>query len=220
MTRKCPLQGGAVLGLALLGVLSSMNASAAVVYTTLGPSGQFQGSMWNLGTSNGNNQVVGATFSLSSSTTVGDAVLALGYQKGDNSPVNVYIESDNSGSPGAILYSLSQIGVIPAWDSGAGSGLVTFTCPSCNLAAGSYWLVAQQPDAGSLQGWAFAYSGSPYLQAPLASDQTGSATGPWFAFPTTNVGFEIETPTPEPASLILLGSGLLVLAGAIRRRAA
>ena len=157
--------------------------------------------------------MIGNPFSLSIDSTVSDAVLAMRTRSGANSPVNVYIESDNAGSPGSVLASLTQVGTIPT----APGGLVTFSCndgAGCALQAGSYWLVAYNSDPETLQGWFFAFDDRTTI---IANSEVGSVSG-MYTHPGTEAGFEIDGTTPEPSSFLLLGSGLAGLAGLIKRK--
>jgi hypothetical protein len=205
-------------------VVCSLTASAGniTLYTTLGPNNEFDGmhgyGLWNI-PSYSENFVIADSFSLSVGATVGDAVLALGNLSGGNSPVNVYIESDNGGLPGSVLASLSQVGTIPPWtEANGGGGLVTFNCTggSCNLAAGAYWLVANEPVVGPIQVWNFAYQDA---AGNIAFNSIGSLTGPWGSFFQTVDGFRIDgPPVPEPGTLAMFGSGIVGLAVMLRRK--
>ena len=169
-------------------------ASADVVYTTFGPSGQYDVNVnhgWAISGSCCSNQVEAEPFTLGAGTTVADAVLAVGNLSGGDTPVNVYIESDSGGVPGSIIATLSQAGTILPYSNGWDGGLVTFTCSGCTLGAGSYWLVAQEPDAST---WS-------------------QGNGPIEAF-------EIDGPAsgvPEPASILLFATAALGI-GITRRR--
>ena len=72
-------------------------------------------------------------------------------------------------------------------------------------------------DAASEQVGMFAFQDS---QNNIAFNQLGSIDGPWNPFSGTQDSFRIDaagSTTPEPGSLILLGSGVLGVAGLIRR---
>jgi|ERR1017187_258893 hypothetical protein len=212
---------GFVVAILMGALICSISASAGVIlYTTLGPNGEYDGySGYPIGGSGPNNQVIANPFTFSAGATVGDVVLALGNLAGPNNPVDVYIESDNGGLPGSIIASLTQVGTIPPWFNGHGGGLVTFDCTGaqCALPAGSYWLVAFEPDWNTAQVWAWAYQDQ---MNNMASNEIGSPTGPWDGWFGTEDAFRIDGAsgtTPEPGSLILLGSGLLGVAGVVRR---
>jgi hypothetical protein len=208
-----------ILSLAVLCTVSP--ASGAIIYTTLGPGNAYDSTNgYPIGGSSYGSGVWGAQFTLAAGATVGEAALGVGNSAGDNSPLTVYIESDNAGKPGVILAQLSQVGTIPAWSNGTGGGLVTFSCsgPACTLGAGSYWLVVGESDADTEHVWNFAYQGT---TANLAANGFGSFTGPWETFTSTGTAFRIDAASasvPEPRSLIFLGSGLFCLATVLRRR--
>jgi hypothetical protein len=204
----------------MVAMFCSVSARAStVLFSTLGPNNEYDGTdAYYVDGSGYYNQVIAMPFTLGSGATVGDAVLALGNFAGGDNPVSVYLESDDSGQPGSIITTLTQFGDVPSWDNGSGGGLVTFNCGLlCTLGPGSYWLIAQEPDAGTQQGWDFAYQDA---TGNFAFNQTGSPTGPWNAVNTTLTGFRIDAGSsiPEPNSLVLFGSGLLGFAALVRRR--
>lgn len=206
----------AVSFLILIYALAAIPAEAdSVLYTTLGPGDSHGIYAYAVAGSNYSDEVIANSFTIDSASVVSDAQLAIYSAIGDDSPASVYIESDNSGSPGSILDALTQVGTIPAYESG---GPVIYDCAGagCALAAGTYWLVVSETDPNSALGWYFSSTGANTNQA---FDSIGSPTGPWSFDSVTETAFEIDGPTvPEPANWLLLGSGILGMAMLIRRK--
>jgi hypothetical protein len=138
-----------------------------------------------------------------------------GYFNGGQAPITGWtltFYNDNAGAPGGALAS----GFFP------GNGNETFIAnvggfpiyvywlyfQSFDMTAGTYW-ASVVPDLGfpPQWGWATATGGSGYQ----CFFGTCGSTGVGFAY-------AIDGTTPEPSSMILLGSGILGLAGVLRRK--
>jgi PEP-CTERM motif len=150
-------------------------------------------------------EVIASPFVASETATLTDALLALAVFSGSPS-VTVYVESDVSGAPGAILDTLTQAETI-----GNAFSLVEFTCSMCStLTSGTeYFLVAQNTVAGSTAIWALVNGAF----GTSAANQMGSATGPWQEGDNFVGAFEVDGEVngavPEPSSIFLFGIGLL-----------
>ncbi len=189
-------------------------ASADVLYTSLGPNGEYDtGSGYFVDGSNYYNQVLSLPFTPSETTTMTDAVLALGNYAGGNNPVSLYLMSDNGGQPGNVLATLTQQGTIPPFPG----GLVQFNCNGCGTvnSGTQYWITAWEQDPNTEQAWMFAYQDQ---QGTLAFNQLGSINGPWNIYGGTIMGMRVDGGVPEPGTLVLMGSGLLAAIGGLRRK--
>jgi hypothetical protein len=229
MNRKASLITFASL-LAIL--LCTATAGAQVLYTSFGPSYAYDNGVdnnWYVGSypPTGQYFVEAMPFTPNATAQVGSAVLALQNDFGNpavpgdtainNTPLIVYLESDNSGQPGAILATLTQGGIIPGY--GTGGAPITFTCASCPVVNAStlYWLVAYEPDLFSRQDWMYSYLDSAGSQAFDFND-ANSATGPWqVSNQNLQSAFEVDA-VPEPGTLLMMGSGAIGLAGLLRRK--
>lgn len=191
-----------------------------VLYTTLGPHDEYDThDAWQVSGHDYANQVIAMPFSPNDTRKIANAVLALSHFAGNNSPLSVYLESDNAGLPGTILDTLTQVGVIPD----APGRLVQFDCSICPLLSKGtqYWIVAVEADAGSQQGWQHSYNDQ---QGSFAYNSIGSPTGPWNPFDNqTLAGFRVDgdngiDPVPEPGTVLMLGSGVVAALAGLRRK--
>ena len=205
-TRKHAFYG--ILALVSLAIMFSASpARATSLYSTLGPSGQFDtGTGYTVTGSNFNNAVIASPFSVSTTANLTNALLGVGNFTGNNNPITLYVESNAGGVPGAILTTLTQVGVLPPFGT---NGLTMFTSGGFTLTSGTmYWLVAQETDPGTYQAWNWAFNDT---DNNVAFNTLGSATGPWTTFFGPDVAFQINGTTSVPdggSSVMLLGIGL------------
>jgi hypothetical protein len=202
---------------AFIVLLCATAGATDVLYTTLGPNGEYDtASGYFVDGANYYNQVLALPFTPNQTENMVDAVLALGNYSGGNSPINAYLALDDGfNEPGTIIATLTQQGTIPPFTSGG--GLVTFNCNGCGQVntGTQYWVIAQEQDPNTEQAWMFAYQDQ---SGHIAFDQNGSENGPWNQFDGTTSGFRVDGEVPEPGTLIMLGSGIVAAAAGLRRK--
>ncbi len=134
----------------------------------------------------------------------------------DGGAITVTLNSSSSNAPGAVLDTIGTI-----LDTSLTPALADFTLTtSLGLSADTmYWieLTESGPD-GAEWSWSLDTSGT-----GVAGEYFANSNG---VFPNTDGPYQMDlegvedvtASTPEPSSLLLLGSGLLILAASLRRR--
>jgi len=210
---KSLVMAWAAVGIVLLSVSP---ARSDLIYSTFGPSQSFSSMQFAVGTFSGTTYLQAVSFTPSFDATLDSIDFAAQYRGNPEADhrLFVYLTSDSSGFPGSPLetFTFSSIESNPA---------AIYTAVSVNhgLLAGNtqYWIVLESAE-GELFGWNADDVAGSVANKPGSGSWTVNATANLPAFDVNGSPFPPSTPVPEPATLLLLGSGLMGLLRCGRRR--
>jgi hypothetical protein len=153
-------------------------------------------------------------FTAAAGGNVSEIDVAIGYVTGTNG-ATVSLWTDNGGIPGAQLGTWN-IGPLPVFGTCCDYEAITGISGVSITQGQSYFLMASTPN-DTWDAWNYNSIGDTGLV-----DFSFDGGASWNqAFGATRYAFDVlvgGSPTPEPGTLVMLGTGVLALGGAFRRR--
>lgn len=152
-------------------------------------------------------------FTSLTSGTVSQIDVALGWVTGGTPGATIQLWTSVNDLPGIMLGS-GTVSNLPVFGQ-TSSQVATITGDLGSITAGQQYFVVVLADQGAWEAWNWNTQGD--IGLLLQGDGTG-----WNSFPGNTLGaFDVITGgggVPEPGTLVMLGTGVLGLAGAIRRK--
>lgn len=167
-------------------------------------------------------EAIGVGFTPTANVTLTETQVLVNHLSLQNTNANFdeLLFTNNGGVPGTLVADLATDLVAPTVSNPTSASIVDVSGLSVALTAGNeYWFVLAPYDTNSFIGWA--EDGASVL--PEAGTRSGTTSSGWrFVYEGGSEQVALfsgsTAVTPEPSTFMLLGTGILGLAGAVRRK--